>query len=903
VQSRTTRTPERSDESAGQTFANNNAQEYQPSGQRHLFALSQAVGNRAVSELFKRNGDRSRVGQDVDRLNSGNGSIPTLKLQAKAASGASNTREEQEADRAAEEATRHPDGGKQATALIAEDDEEQLEAGQMRKSEFLEKLRASVCSAAEEALAGTIWSAAGCPFIDRWFSHYGGKSSQHIERALFKYAPEAAGVRTAREYIPIITERLRLGIEQWRETGEVTGVPEELAGGGMPGATAAGLIGGLASRALSAVGSAISGLVAGAGRAVSGAVRALFKERPGGASQPANITDVLSQLGSGDSLEGSARRQMESAFGSDFSSVRVHSDTKAEEVTGNMNARAVTVGRDIAFARGEYRPGTVVGDALLAHELAHVVQQGGTASAGAQTKSAASHGALEEEADIAAAGAVASTWGGVKAPRAGVPPRSRSGLQLQGCSSPKKAKMATKQMTEEEKAHARFRSDKLAARDKDIEKAGTLLREVGQWVATEQKKQQRPEITGVVGLDPKQLENAKQAAAKLKGKDKLYDAKGLNDVGTKLQEAVTTARGVRGLLTEQQAAENQMAPSRAADKLDEAVAALEKARDSVDGYDLWVAIEGARETLKSGDINRFAKEIGAVRQKMLDVQNAYARYPGAVARIQFVTQYFVAVNSPGFAGLPSADEIKKFRGTLAGSLGEDFTLVLGGGGVNSPFTFFIAYADILDKQLAMLDKMSAAGKAAKSPIPTQGEVEKFFETLKTKPNNEVRKAYEQYAQAYFYHRVVANIQDMSQKGVADLYKRDLSIAGTRPLVCSGYAILGADLIGNAGAKVVRFTTAVRATNDDLVNDAIDEGHAIVLLSRKGQQFFVSNDITVDKEQDAIGPDAVAWTKSTAPLHKATGSTNPEALANLKESLRKKIDALKAQKGGKAGKKP
>jgi hypothetical protein len=199
--------------------------------------------------------------------------------------------------------------------------------------------------------------------------------------------------------------------------------------------------------------------------------------------------------------------------------------------------------------------------------------------------------------------------------------------------------------------------------------------------------------------------------------------------------------------------------------------------------------------------------------------------------------------------------------------------------------------------------MSAAGKAAKSPIPTQGEVEKFFETLKTKPNNEVRKAYEQYAQAYFYHRVVANIQDMSQKGVADLYKRDLSIAGTRPLVCSGYAILGADLIGNAGAKVVRFTTAVRATNDDLVNDAIDEGHAIVLLSRKGQQFFVSNDITVDKEQDAIGPDAVAWTKSTAPLHKATGSTNPEALANLKESLRKKIDALKAQKGGKAGKKP
>jgi hypothetical protein len=95
---------------------------------------------------------------------------------------------------------------------------------------------------------------------------------------------------------------------------------------------------------------------------------------------------------------------------------------------------------------------------------------------------------------------------------------------------------------------------------------------------------------------------------------------------------------------------------------------------------------------------------------------------------------------------------------------------------------------------------------------------------------------------------------------------------------------------------------VRATNDDLVNDAIDEGHAIVLLSRKGEKFIVSNDIIVDKEDDAIGEEAVAWTKKTAPLHKATGPTNPEALANLKDSLAKKIEAIKAGKGNKAGQK-
>ena len=85
-------------------------------------------------------------------------------------------------------------------------------------------------------------------------------------------------------------------------------------------------------------------------------------------------------------------------------------------------------------------------------------------------------------------------------------------------------------MTEEEKARAQFRSDKLATRDKEIEEANTLLQEVGHWVGAEEKKQGKPDITAVENLDPKQLENAKQAALKLKGKEKLFDAKGLDAV-------------------------------------------------------------------------------------------------------------------------------------------------------------------------------------------------------------------------------------------------------------------------------------------------------------------------------------------------------------------------------------
>src|SRR5436305_946644 len=42
-----------------------------------------------------------------------------------------------------------------------------------------------------------------------------------------------------------------------------------------------------------------------------------------------------------------------------------------------LGARAFTIGHDIAFGTGEYRPGTAAGDVLIAHELAHTIQQEG----------------------------------------------------------------------------------------------------------------------------------------------------------------------------------------------------------------------------------------------------------------------------------------------------------------------------------------------------------------------------------------------------------------------------------------------------------------------------------------------------------------------------------------------
>lgn len=77
--------------------------------------------------------------------------------------------------------------------------------------------------------------------------------------------------------------------------------------------------------------------------------------------------------GSGRALESGLRRSMETAFGADFGSVRVHTDSA---VAPQIGATAFTHGSDIHFASGTYEPGTPSGQRLIAHELTHTLQQG-----------------------------------------------------------------------------------------------------------------------------------------------------------------------------------------------------------------------------------------------------------------------------------------------------------------------------------------------------------------------------------------------------------------------------------------------------------------------------------------------------------------------------------------------
>jgi len=80
-------------------------------------------------------------------------------------------------------------------------------------------------------------------------------------------------------------------------------------------------------------------------------------------------------LSGGFALPGEVQHRMESAFGQDFSAVRLHTGALAGEAAAGFNAEAFNFGSHIIFGSGQYRPGTPDGDSLLAHELTHVVQQ------------------------------------------------------------------------------------------------------------------------------------------------------------------------------------------------------------------------------------------------------------------------------------------------------------------------------------------------------------------------------------------------------------------------------------------------------------------------------------------------------------------------------------------------
>ncbi|HJV48380.1 MAG TPA: DUF4157 domain-containing protein [Geothrix sp.] len=122
--------------------------------------------------------------------------------------------------------------------------------------------------------------------------------------------------------------------------------------------------------------------------------------KSGAGVAPDLVHEVLRSVGH--PLDPGTRAFLEPRFGQDFSGVRVHTDARAAESARRVNALAYTVGQDLVFAKGRYAPGTSAGVRLLAHELAHSIQQKAFSGPQAKLEIDDASSPLEAAADRAA---------------------------------------------------------------------------------------------------------------------------------------------------------------------------------------------------------------------------------------------------------------------------------------------------------------------------------------------------------------------------------------------------------------------------------------------------------------------------------------------------------------------
>jgi hypothetical protein len=121
---------------------------------------------------------------------------------------------------------------------------------------------------------------------------------------------------------------------------------------------------------------------------------------PSGEVHPSVQSKIDSTRGAGTELDTGVANRLSPALG-DLSDVRVHTDSTSHDLNHAVSARAFATGTDVYFAKDQYKPNTSDGDKLIAHELAHVVQQRGAPTSGPLTVSNPGD-AMENEADAVA---------------------------------------------------------------------------------------------------------------------------------------------------------------------------------------------------------------------------------------------------------------------------------------------------------------------------------------------------------------------------------------------------------------------------------------------------------------------------------------------------------------------
>ena len=305
-----------------------------------------------------------------------------------------------------------------------------------------------------------------------------------------------------------------------------------------------------------------------------------------------------------------------------------------------------------------------------------------------------------------------------------------------------------------------------------------------------------------------------------------------------------------------------------------------------------LAIDQLKKIVKSeapdySDLKDLARQTRTTTLKKLTEQfdatkTTIEKFAAQIPPLLFILKYFRALNDSKSTA-PGEKEMNDFNGKLD-SL--DLSLFFGSGPVNPGLEIMASAVDFIKKQIAVRLQMKTATANLPELIPSLTEVEAYFTTMnnKTTDNATVRKAYENFAQAYFQHRGEAiTMQDLNISGITDVFSMPVSITGSRTIVCGAYAQMGSALTSRAGATKRIFTIAVRASKEQVESGEIDAGHAIVEVTRQSGTFFISNYLTANTEAEAMD---VAWDHPEFPMHKASSSSYTDAVTKLSEQLAK-----------------
>jgi uncharacterized protein (UPF0254 family) len=181
------------------------------------------------------------------------------------------------------------------------------------------------------------------------------------------------------------------------------------------------------------------------------------------ATVPLLVQEVLRSPGQ--PLDPATCAFMEPCFGHDFGSVRVHTDAKAAESARAVSALAYTVGHNVVFGENRYAPATHAGRELLAHELAHTIQQRNASSA---LSSPEQDGSLESSATMAARSVAAGQRVPLDLPTSGIG-LSRSPDDDERAKLIAEAEAALAKMEEEERETAKEEAEEAAANQRRAE--------------------------------------------------------------------------------------------------------------------------------------------------------------------------------------------------------------------------------------------------------------------------------------------------------------------------------------------------------------------------------------------------------------------------------------------------